>query len=47
LADGKYGTLVPVGDVTALAAAMKKALYCRSQPDLLKKRVLDFSEKIA
>ncbi|WKT81957.1 glycosyltransferase [Thermosynechococcus sp. PP45] len=48
LADGKYGTLVPVGDVNALAKAMTEALMSSPEPEFLKQRAADFSvEKIA
>jgi glycosyltransferase involved in cell wall biosynthesis len=45
LDDGRYGVLVPVGDIDALAGAMKNALHCRFPPDLQKKRALAFSEE--
>jgi glycosyltransferase involved in cell wall biosynthesis len=45
LEDGKYGVLVPVGDIKSLADAMKKALYCRFPPDLQKRRSLAFSKE--
>lgn len=43
LAGGKYGRLVPVGDVTALAEAMQLTLDTPIDPDLLKLRAQDFS----
>jgi glycosyltransferase involved in cell wall biosynthesis len=48
LEDGKYGRLVPVGDVDALARAMDKALSANHDREQLKRRALDFSvEKAA
>lgn len=48
LEDGKYGTLVPVGDVDALAKAMDEALSREHDRDALKRRAQDFSvEKAA
>jgi len=48
LVDGKYGTLVPMGDVEALANAMRESLNSEHDPGLLKSRAKDFSpEKIA
>ena len=43
LQDGKYGTLVPVGDVEALANAMKDALLKQHDREALKRRAQDFS----
>ena len=43
LLDGKYGTLVPVGDVEALANAMKDALHKQHDREALKRRAQDFS----
>lgn len=43
LEDGKYGTLVPVGDVDALAAAMDDALSREHDRDALKRRAQDFN----
>lgn len=43
LEDGKYGTLVPVGDVEALARAMDDALSAGHDIDQLKRRASDFS----
>ena len=42
---GKYGTLIPVGDVEALAEAMKSALLWPFPPDVLKRRAEMFSEE--
>ena len=48
LAEGKYGTLVPVGDVDALAKAMLQSLQQEHDGQVLRKRAADFSiEKIA
>lgn len=47
LEDGAYGTLVPVGDVTALANAMDAALSAPHDPERQKLRAMDFTvEKI-
>lgn len=47
LEDGKYGTLVPVGDVNALAAAMAQTLDTSHDPERQKQRAMDFTvEKI-
>ncbi len=43
LEDGKYGTLVPVGDVDALAKAMDEALSRDHDREALKRRAQDFS----
>lgn len=43
LVDGKYGDLVPVGDVAALAMAMKLALDRPHDHEALKRRAQDFS----
>jgi len=43
LLDGKYGSLVPVGDAEALAAAMANALSATHDRELLKARAQDFS----
>ena len=43
LQDGKYGTLVPVGDVDALAQAMLAALHAPHDPAALKARARDFA----
>ncbi|VVQ26011.1 glycosyltransferase [Pseudomonas fluorescens] len=48
LCDGKYGRLVPTGDVDALASAMISALQDTHDHNALKLRALDFSvEKIS
>lgn len=43
LDDGKHGTLVPVGDVGALARAMEDALNREHDHEALKRRARDFS----
>ena len=43
LADGKFGRLVPVGDVAALAQAMQAALEAPADVAALKARAQDFS----
>jgi glycosyltransferase involved in cell wall biosynthesis len=43
LADGRYGTLVPVGDDQALASALLSALDAAPDPELLRKRAAQFS----
>ncbi|MDV2991083.1 MAG: N-acetylgalactosamine-N,N'-diacetylbacillosaminyl-diphospho-undecaprenol 4-alpha-N-acetylgalactosaminyltransferase [Chroococcidiopsis sp. SAG 2025] len=43
LADGKYGALVPVGDIEALSAAMLKTLHAPTKRDLLIERAMYFS----
>ena len=43
LQDGKYGTLVPVGDADALAQAMLAALHAPHDPTALKARARDFA----
>lgn len=43
LEDGKYGTLVPVGDADALARAMEDALSRTHDHEALKRRAQDFS----
>lgn len=43
LEDGKYGTLVPVGDVDALARAMQEALSRPHDREALKRRAQAFS----
>lgn len=45
LENGKYGTLVPVGDTVALAAAMEAVLQNSSDPEKQKSRALDFTVK--
>lgn len=48
LENGKYGKLVPVGDVDALAQAMLESLQEKHDVNTLKKRAADFSlDKIA
>jgi glycosyltransferase involved in cell wall biosynthesis len=47
LADGRYGTLVPPGDVQALAEAMRKTLQGGHDADALKTRAAAFTRKIA
>ncbi|MCK4815270.1 glycosyltransferase, partial [bacterium] len=46
LEDGKYGRLVPVGDVDALAAGMYNSLHESVDHALLEKRAKDFSVDI-
>jgi len=43
LEDGKYGKLVPVGDVEALAGAISEALNNPSKPEILQERANYFS----
>lgn len=43
LEDGKYGTLVPVGDIAALARAMEDALNREHDREALRRRAQDFS----
>lgn len=43
LSDGKYGRLVPVGDASALAAAMRESLSESPDREALKARARDFS----
>ena len=43
LADGRFGTLVPVGDSTALAAAMEQTIAAPLPASALKLRAADFS----
>ena len=47
LENGRYGRLVPVGDVDALAAAMAEALDATHDREALKRRAADFSPEIA
>lgn len=47
LRDGKYGTLVPVGDVAALTGAMREAFERGCNNDSLKQRARDFSADAA
>jgi glycosyltransferase involved in cell wall biosynthesis len=43
LENGKYGSLVPVGDDAALAAAIEEALARPLPPETLRRRAADFS----
>jgi glycosyltransferase involved in cell wall biosynthesis len=43
LQNGRYGKLVPVGDVDAIAAAIIETLDAPPDPDLLRQRAQDFS----
>ncbi len=45
LDNGRYGRLVPVGDVSALASAMEDALDTEVDRDELRRRAWDFSAK--
>lgn len=47
LVNGRYGTLVPVGDPGALAQAMEAALSTPTNKTMLKKRAADFAPEIA
>jgi len=47
LEGGRWGTLVPVGDAEALAAAIDRALATLHDPDALKRRAADFAPEIA
>lgn len=47
LEDGKYGTLVPVGDEVAQASAMQHALNTPVDSSVLKQRAADFAPEIA
>ena len=48
LENGKYGILVPVGDVSALSKAMYKSINDKHDRDALKNRAAEFSvDKIA
>jgi len=47
LQDGRFGTLVPVGDDQALTKAMIPALNTRHDRDALKRRAADFAPEIA
>ena len=46
LADGKYGYLVPVGDITAMANAIVQALDTPISPEVLAEAVTPFEEDI-
>ena len=43
LAGGRYGTLVPVGDVDALAAAMMQSLQVERNPEIQRARAMTFT----
>ena len=43
LADGQYGQLVPVGDVSAVAQAINQALDNPASPEIQRQRAADFS----
>lgn len=43
LENGKYGSLTPVGDVTALANAIQKALEHPHSPNILRAQAMNFS----
>jgi glycosyltransferase involved in cell wall biosynthesis len=43
LANGRYGRLVPVGDATALAAAIQASLLESHDQDALRRRAQDFA----
>ena len=45
LENGKYGRLVPVGNVDAMAEAIKDALDSPFDPKILQKRAQDFDVK--
>ncbi|MDG1389552.1 MAG: glycosyltransferase [Halioglobus sp.] len=47
LEDGRYGTLVPVGDSLALFGAIESSLSADHDSDLLRNRSEDFTPKIA
>jgi glycosyltransferase involved in cell wall biosynthesis len=47
LENGRWGRLVPVGDVVALARAMDEALCTPTDRQALKRRAADFAPKIA
>lgn len=47
LADGTFGTLVPVGDAEALARAVEEALVRPHDPDTLRARARDFAPEKA
>jgi glycosyltransferase involved in cell wall biosynthesis len=47
LGDGRWGRLVPTGDVHALAAAMQEALSADHDRNALKQRAADFAPAIA
>lgn len=43
LQDGRYGRLVPIGDINALAEAMQQTLEAPLNPEMLSHRAQDFS----
>lgn len=47
LQNGKFGRLVPVGDVDELARAMDEALTAQHNTEILKQRAADFAPEIA
>ena len=47
LEGGRWGTLVPVGDADALAAAIDRALETPHDPAALRRRAADFAPEIA
>ncbi len=47
LENGRFGTLVPVGDVDALASAMMSALQTGHDPEVLKRRAAAFAPEVA
>lgn len=47
LENGRYGSLVPVGDAEALAHAINDALATKHDGDALKRRAADFAPEIA
>lgn len=47
LADGEFGTLVPVGDADSLSRAIKEALARPHDPERLRARALDFAPEKA
>lgn len=47
LEDGRWGTLTPVGDADALAAAMQSSLDKSHDTEALKRRAADFAPEIA
>lgn len=47
LQDGRFGTLVPVGNASALTEAISSILSSHVDPNLLKRRALDFGPAIA
>jgi glycosyltransferase involved in cell wall biosynthesis len=47
LENGRWGRLVPIGDVTALANAMGEGLFIKPDRHALRKRGAEFSPEIA